>query len=109
MAFILFCDEVEHYIGVFTDWHEAKVEVFHQVQYGELTTFLGLANWVNWFAEDGINWNNALPDGARSRSHFARVLVIDGGEFSIGSQPLLTNQHFRDQYDHFLTGAIAGC
>jgi hypothetical protein len=44
VAFILFCDEVEHCIGVFTDWYKAKVEIFHQVQYGELTTFLRLAN-----------------------------------------------------------------
>jgi hypothetical protein len=29
VAFILFCDEVEHYIGVFTYWHEAKGEIFH--------------------------------------------------------------------------------
>jgi hypothetical protein len=96
VAFNLFCDEVEHCIKVFTNWHEAKVEVFHQVQYGELTTFLGLANWVNRFAEDGMNWNNALPDGTRSRSHFAPVSVIDGGEFPGGSHPLLTSQHFRD-------------
>jgi hypothetical protein len=46
VAFILFCDEVEHYIGVFTDWHKAKVEIFHQVQYGELIIFLELANWI---------------------------------------------------------------
>ena len=81
MAFILFCDEVEHCIEVFTDWYEAKVEIFHQVQYGELTTFLGFANWVTQFAEDSVNWNNALPDGARCQSHFVPVLVIDGGEF----------------------------
>jgi hypothetical protein len=31
VAFILFCNEVESCIGVFTDWHEAKVEIFHQV------------------------------------------------------------------------------
>jgi hypothetical protein len=31
VAFILFCDEVESCIGVFTDWHKAKVEIFHQV------------------------------------------------------------------------------
>jgi hypothetical protein len=31
VAFILFCDEVEHCIGVFIDWHKIKIEVFHQV------------------------------------------------------------------------------
>jgi hypothetical protein len=55
VAFILFYDEVEHCIRVFTDWHEVKVEIFHQVQYGELTTFLGLADWATRFAEDGMN------------------------------------------------------
>jgi hypothetical protein len=28
VAFILFCDEVEGCIGVYTDWHEAKAEIF---------------------------------------------------------------------------------
>jgi hypothetical protein len=96
VAFILFCDEVEHYIEVFTDWHEAKVEIFHQVQYGGLTTFLGFANWITQFAKDGVNWNNALPDGARSRSYYALVSVIDGGEFPVGPHLLLINQHFWD-------------
>jgi hypothetical protein len=31
VAFILFCDEVKHCIGVFTDWYEAKVEILYQV------------------------------------------------------------------------------
>jgi hypothetical protein len=96
VAFILFCDEVEHCIGVFTDWYETKVEIFHQVQYGELITFPGLANWVIRFVEYGVNWNNAFPDGAWSRSHYAPVSVIDGGEFLVGPHPLLINQHFRD-------------
>jgi hypothetical protein len=55
VAFILFCDEVEGCIGVYTDWHESKVEIFQQVQYGELATFRELAEWVTRFAEDGVN------------------------------------------------------
>jgi hypothetical protein len=66
VVFILFCDEVESCIGVFTDWNEAKVEIFHQVQYGELTTFRELAEWVTQFAEDGVNWNNVLPKVTRT-------------------------------------------
>jgi hypothetical protein len=31
VAFILFCDEVEGCIGVYTNWHKSKVEIFHQV------------------------------------------------------------------------------
>jgi hypothetical protein len=81
VAFILFCDEVEHYIGVFADWHEAKVEIFHQVQYSELTTFLEHADWATRFAEDGVNWNNALHEGTRTRAHYAPVSVIVGGSF----------------------------
>jgi hypothetical protein len=49
VAFILFCDEVEGCIGVYTDWHESKAEIFHQVQYGELATFHELVEWVNRF------------------------------------------------------------
>jgi hypothetical protein len=108
VAFILFCDEVEHYIGIFTDWYEVKGEIFHQVQYGELTTFLGLANWATRFAEDGVNWNNALPEGARTRVHYALVSVIDGGSFLVGTHPLLVNQDFQE-YTHFLADAIARC
>jgi hypothetical protein len=55
VAFILFCDEVEGCIGVYTDWQESKAEIFQQVQYGELATFRELAEWVTQFAEDGIN------------------------------------------------------
>jgi hypothetical protein len=66
VAFILFCDEVESCIGVFTDWYETKVEIFHQIQYGELTTFRELAKWVTQFVEDGVNWNNTLPEVART-------------------------------------------
>jgi hypothetical protein len=109
VAFILFCDKVEHYIGVFTDWHEAKGEIFHQVQYGELTTFLGLTDWATRFAEDGVNWNNALPEGARTRAHYAPVSVIDGGSFSVGIHPLLINQDFQEHYAYFLAYAIARC
>jgi hypothetical protein len=36
-------DEVEGCIGVYTDWHEAKAEIFQQVRYGELATFRELA------------------------------------------------------------------
>jgi hypothetical protein len=31
VAFILFNDEVEGCIGVYTDWHESKAEIFQQV------------------------------------------------------------------------------
>jgi hypothetical protein len=109
VAFILFCDEVEYCIGVFTDWHEAKGEIFHQVQYGELTTFLGLADWATQFAEDGVNWNNPLPEGTRTRAHYAPVSVIDGGSFLVETHPLLVNRDFQEQYAHFLADAIAGC
>jgi hypothetical protein len=66
VAFILFCNEVEGCIRVYTDWDESKVEIFHQVQYGELTTFLELAKCVTRFAKDGVNWNNVLPEIART-------------------------------------------
>jgi hypothetical protein len=46
VAFILFYDEVEGYIGLYTDWHKSKAEIFHQVQYGELATFRELIKWV---------------------------------------------------------------
>ena len=55
VAFILFCDEVQHCVGVFTDWHKSKMEIFQEVKYGELATFLDLANWVTRLAEDGVN------------------------------------------------------
>jgi hypothetical protein len=109
VAFILFCDEVEHYIGVFTDWYKAKVEILHQVHYGELTTFLGLADWATRFAEDGVNWNNVLPEGTRIRAHYAPALVIDGGSFPVGIHLLLINRDFQEQYAHFLADAIARC
>jgi hypothetical protein len=109
VAFILFCDEVEYYIEVFTNWYKAKVEIFHQVQYSELTTFLGLADLATRFAEDGVNWNNALPEGARTRAHYAPVSVIDGGSFPVGTHLLLVTQDFQEQYAHFLADAIARC
>jgi hypothetical protein len=62
----MFCDKVEGCIGVYTDCHESKAEIFHQVQYGELATFRELTEWVIRFAEDGVNWNNALPEVART-------------------------------------------
>jgi hypothetical protein len=46
VAFILFCDEVEGCIGVYTEWHESKAEIFHQVQYRELAMFRELAEWA---------------------------------------------------------------
>jgi hypothetical protein len=55
VAFILFYDEVEGCIGVYTDWHESKAEIFHQVQYGELATFRELAEWITRFAKDDVN------------------------------------------------------
>jgi hypothetical protein len=94
VTLILFCDEVEHCIGVFTNWHEAKGEIFHQVLYSELTTFLGLADWATRFAEDGVNWNNALPEGARTRAYYTPVSVINGGSFPIGTHHLLVNRDF---------------
>jgi hypothetical protein len=66
VVFILFCDKVEGCIGVYTDWHESKTEIFHQVQYGELAMFRELAEWVTRFAEDGVNWSNTLPEVART-------------------------------------------
>jgi hypothetical protein len=101
VAFILFCDEVESCIGVFTDWHEAKVEIFHQVQYDELTTFRELAEWITRFAEDGVNWSNALPETARTRAHYAPVTVINEGIFLVGTHPLLADQEFQVQYARF--------
>jgi hypothetical protein len=94
VAFILFCDEVEGCIGVYTDWHELKAEIFHQVQYGELATFRELDEWVTRFAEDGVNWSNAVPEVARTRAHYAPVSVINGGIFPVGTHPLLANQEF---------------
>jgi hypothetical protein len=79
------------------------------VQYGELTTFLGLADWATWFAENGVNWNNALPEGARTRAHYAPVSIINGGSFPVGTHPLLENRDFQEQYAHFLADAIARC
>jgi hypothetical protein len=94
VAFILFCDELEGCIGVYTDWHESKAEILHQVQYSELATFRELAKWVIRFAEDGVNWSNALPEVARTQAHYAPVSVINGGIFPVGIHPLLANQEF---------------
>jgi hypothetical protein len=94
VAFILFCDKVEGCIGIYTDWNESKAEIFHQVQYGELATFRELAEWVTRFAEDGVNWSNAVPEVARTRAHYAPVSVINGGIFPVGTHPLLANQEF---------------
>jgi hypothetical protein len=91
VAFILFCYEVEGCIGVYTDWYESKAEIFHQVQYGKLATFCELAEWVTQFAEDSVNWSNALPEVARTRAHYTPVSVINGGIFPVGTHPLLAN------------------
>jgi hypothetical protein len=109
VAFILFCDEVEGYIGVYTDWHKSKAEIFHQVQYGELATFRELVEWVTRFAEDGVNWSNALPEVARTRAHYAPMSVINGGIFPVGTYPLLADQEFQVQYARFLANTIARC
>jgi hypothetical protein len=109
VAFILFCDEVEGCIGVYTDWHKSKAEIFHQVQYGELAMFRELAEWVTRFAEDGVNWSNALPDVARTRAHYAPVSVINGGIFPVGTHLLLGDREFQVQYARFLTDTIARC
>jgi hypothetical protein len=94
VAFILFCDEVEGCIGVYTDWHEAKAEIFQQVRYGELAMFRELAEWVSQFAEDGVDWSNTLPEVARTRAHYVPVSVINGGIFPIGTHPFLADQEF---------------
>jgi hypothetical protein len=109
VAFILFCDEVEGCIGVYTDWHESKAEIFQQVQYGELATFRELAEWVTRFAEDGVNWNNALPEVARTRAHYGPVSVINGGIFPVGTHLFLADQEFQVQYARFLVDTIARC
>jgi hypothetical protein len=94
VAFILFCDEVEGCIGVYTDWHESKAEIFHQVQYGELATFCELVEWITWFAKDRVNWSNALPKVARTRAHYAPVSVINGGIFPVETHTLLVDREF---------------
>jgi hypothetical protein len=109
VAFILFCDEMESCIGVFTDWHKLKVEIFHQVQYGELTTFRERAEWVTRFAEDGVNWSNALPEVARTRAYYTPVSIINGGIFPVGTHPLLADQEFQEQYARFLANTITKC
>jgi hypothetical protein len=86
-----------------------KGGIFHQVQYGELTTFLGLADWATRFAEDGVNWNNALLEGARTRAHYPPMSVIDGSSFPVETHPLLVNRDFQEQYAHFLADAIIRC
>jgi hypothetical protein len=91
VAFILLCDKVESSIGIFTDWHETKVEIFYQVQYGGLTTFRELAEWVTRFAEDGVNWSTTLPEVARTRAHYAPVSVINGSIFPVGTHSLLVD------------------
>jgi hypothetical protein len=103
----MFCDEVEGCIGIYTDWHESKAEIFHQVQYGELATFCELAEWVTLFAEDGVNWSNALPEVARTRAHYALVSVINGGIFLVGTHPLLADREFQVQYARFLADTTA--
>jgi hypothetical protein len=101
VVFILFCDEVEGCIGVYTDWYESKAEIFYQMQYGELVTFRELAEWVTRFAEDSINWSNALPEIARTRAHYAPVSVINGGIFPGGTHPLLADREFQVRYARF--------
>jgi hypothetical protein len=102
VAFILFCDEVEGCIGVYTDWHKSKAEIFQQVRYGELATFRELA-------EDGVDWSNTLPEVARTRAHYALVSVINGGIFPVGTHPFLVDQEFQEQYARFLADTIARC
>jgi hypothetical protein len=69
---------------------------------GELTGFLGLVNWVIQFIENGVNWNNALLDGVRSRSHYAPVSIINGGEFSVGTHPLLIGNNSAFKFKLFV-------
>jgi hypothetical protein len=95
VAFILFCDEIKGYIGIYIDWHESKAEIFHQVQYGELVPFRELAEWIIRFAEDGVNWSTTLPEVARSRAHYMPVSVINGGIFPVGTHPLLADREFQ--------------
>jgi hypothetical protein len=84
-------------------------EIFQQVQYGELATFRELAKWVTRFAEDGVNWSNALPEVARTRAHYAPVSVINGSIFPVGTHPFLADQEFQVQYARFLADTIARC
>jgi hypothetical protein len=109
VAFILFCDKVEGCIGVYTDWHESKAEIFYQVQYGELATFRELAEWVTRFAEDGVNSSNALPEVARTRAHYAPMSVINGGIFPMGTHLFLADQEFQVQYARFLADTRVRC
>jgi hypothetical protein len=109
VAFILFCDEVEGCIGVYTNWHESKAEIFQQVQYGELATFRELTEWITHFVEDDVNWSNALPEVARTRAHYAPVSVINGGIFLVGTHPLLVDREFQVQYARFLADTKARC
>lgn len=109
IAFILFCNEVEYYIGVFTDQHEAKVEIFHEVQYGKLATFLVLANWATRFLENNMNWNHTLLEGTRIRTYYVFVAVINRGIYLVGIHPLLTDQEFQVYYTRSLADTIARC
>jgi hypothetical protein len=109
VAFILFYEEVEGCIGVYTDWDESKVEIFQQVQYGELATFRKLAEWVTRFTEEGVNWSDALPEVARTRAHYGPVPVINGGIFPVGTHRFLADQEFQVQYARFLADMIARC
>jgi hypothetical protein len=79
------------------------------VRYGELATFLELAEWVSRFAEDGVDWSNTLPKVARTRAHYAPVSVINGGIFPVGTHPFLADQEFQEQYARFLADTIARC
>jgi hypothetical protein len=79
------------------------------VQYGELATFHELAEWVTRFTEDGVNWNNTLPEVARTRAYYAPVSVINGGIFPVGIHPFLVDQEFQVQYARFLADTIARC
>jgi hypothetical protein len=46
----------------------------------------------------GVKWNNALPEVARARAHYALVSIINRGIFPVGTHPLLADLEFQVQY-----------
>jgi hypothetical protein len=59
--------------------------------------------------DDGVNWNNALPEVARARAHYTLVSVINGGIFPVKTHPLLANLEVLGAVCRFLTDTIARC
>jgi serine/threonine protein kinase len=46
----------------------------------------------------GVKRNNALPEVARARAHYALVSVINGDIFPVGTHPLLADLEFQVLY-----------